>query len=757
MKTFQLRKTILMKAHFMCRIILFLLIFLSATNRAVAADAFDATVIEVKTVEVERENNQTLINEATRAIEEQLGILRENHALNAPRTEFETDEDYAARLSELDGIIAQRRLELEDENLSSLQERLRESATELGRLYQTVFFTSDITVTLDNYDVDAESFSATIELNDQSFSAILYIDRNDAPILKQNWGQVIKTAYLSIDPGYRRALVQVKLEYPPLWKEAATFAFDEVYSLGNNNRAVHFSADGKYLATGSIAKENDDGFVSIWEVSSGRQLRQTTHNGNVNAVAFSPDGQYLATGDARYLRVWQVNDGSLSWKKYKKYGFGAGFYARFYAVAFNPNGSYVAAGTTVGTYVIKTQTGNELWGRSRSADMFGNKRAATHTVAFTPDGRHLATGDTNRDALVWDVTRAEPILQINHSDTVWCLDISPDGRYLAAGDNQGNVSISEVSSGIKLREMEHVGGWIGAVAYSPDGAYLAVGHENNIITFYRMPTGEITIDSRITREKILRTSEPVYELAWHPNGHLISDGNKVYRTLLAPVYTDLVGKPLDTRRDVNRDGVVDVDDLVLVASNFGKSFKGDASPNPDVNRDGIVNRQDVMEIIVALEEMADVLAAPSQTNPTLTAETLKYWINQAKTLNNKDETFQKGIRVLEQLLATWRQAETTPAATALLLNYPNPFNPETWIPYQLGHAADVTLTVYDMKGVVVRQIDLGHRPAGYYTDKTKALYWDGRNGVGEQVGSGVYFYHLSAGNYSKTRRLVILK
>ena len=98
-----------------------------------------------------------------------------------------------------------------------------------------------------------------------------------------------------------------------------------------------------------------------------------------------------------------------------------------------------------------------------------------------------------------------------------------------------------------------------------------------------------------------------------------------------------------------------------------------------------------------------------------------------------------------------------PAETALLHNYPNPFNPETWIPYQLAHAADVTLTIYDTQGVLVRQLDLGYQQAGYYTNRTRAAYWDGRNRLGESVGSGVYFYHLSAGDYSTMRKMVILK
>ena len=98
-----------------------------------------------------------------------------------------------------------------------------------------------------------------------------------------------------------------------------------------------------------------------------------------------------------------------------------------------------------------------------------------------------------------------------------------------------------------------------------------------------------------------------------------------------------------------------------------------------------------------------------------------------------------------------------PDDTQLLTNYPNPFNPETWIPYHLANASDVQITIYDTKGAVVRTLGLGHQAAGYYTNRNSAAYWDGRNGLGEKVASGVYFYQLEADNVSHLRKMVILK
>ena len=92
-----------------------------------------------------------------------------------------------------------------------------------------------------------------------------------------------------------------------------------------------------------------------------------------------------------------------------------------------------------------------------------------------------------------------------------------------------------------------------------------------------------------------------------------------------------------------------------------------------------------------------------------------------------------------------------------MANYPNPFNPETWIPYQLSKAADVTITIYASDGSVVRTLALGHQDVGMYKTRSQAAYWDGKNEIGESVASGVYFYTLTAGDFSATRKMLILK
>jgi hypothetical protein len=98
-----------------------------------------------------------------------------------------------------------------------------------------------------------------------------------------------------------------------------------------------------------------------------------------------------------------------------------------------------------------------------------------------------------------------------------------------------------------------------------------------------------------------------------------------------------------------------------------------------------------------------------------------------------------------------------PTEIALLPNYPNPFNPETWIPYQLAKPTEVVMSIYAADGRLIRTLELGHQSVGIYESRSRAAYWDGRNEFGEPVASGVYFYTLTAGDFTATRKMLIRK
>jgi len=219
-------------------------------------------------------------------------------------------------------------------------------------------------------------------------------------------------------------------------------------------------------------------------------------------------------------------------------------------------------------------------------------------------------------------------------------------------------------------------------------------------------------------------------------------------TSVPNVETAEITGPTGLKGDVNGDGTVNIADLVLVASNLGKTGQNAA----DVNGDGMVNIADLVLVAGALGTSATAPSLHPQVLGTLTAADVKQWLSQAQQLNLTDTTSQRGILFLQQLLIA-----LTPKETALLANYPNPFNPETWIPYHLAKEANVTLHIYAMNGTLVRTLTLGHQAAGMYQNRSRAAYWDGKNALGEPVASGVYFYTLTAGDFTATRKMLIRK
>ena len=198
----------------------------------------------------------------------------------------------------------------------------------------------------------------------------------------------------------------------------------------------------------------------------------------------------------------------------------------------------------------------------------------------------------------------------------------------------------------------------------------------------------------------------------------------------------LGGEIVDEVSGVNRS------DFRVAVKNLSTGRRVAATPSDD----GAGYRLTVVDIeTMRAARVSDVLEITVQsTSPFIGVKPLRYTVTALDV--------KRGLIRLPALVAY-----EIPKETELLANYPNPFNPETWIPYRLAEDAFVTLTIYDREGHAVRAIDVGHRVAAVYESRSKAIYWDGRNAVGEQVASGVYFYHLSTGDYSATRKMIILK
>ena len=202
--------------------------------------------------------------------------------------------------------------------------------------------------------------------------------------------------------------------------------------------------------------------------------------------------------------------------------------------------------------------------------------------------------------------------------------------------------------------------------------------------------------------------------------------------------------------DINGDGSVDSMDVdILIIAVAG----GVTTAKYDVNGDGKVNAMDVKAVNANLSKGA--AGAPTLLGRKFSAlevERLQEQIDLLIATNDRSPAAMQTLIYLQQLIVMAR-----PEKTQLLSNYPNPFNPETWMPYELATDTDVRITIYTSTGVVVRVLTLGHQTAGYYTDRERAAYWDGRNASGEQVASGIYFYQLETDEMSALRKMVIVK
>ena len=223
--------------------------------------------------------------------------------------------------------------------------------------------------------------------------------------------------------------------------------------------------------------------------------------------------------------------------------------------------------------------------------------------------------------------------------------------------------------------------------------------------------------------------------------------------------------------DVNQDSDVDEADVFLITATItGESpdVNGDGTPGDaddteaaDANKDGTVNTDDLLLVFEKFDRPVN-LAAPLLSAESvgldwallerIDADRLRVQLEILRAENDGSLKYQQAIAFLQAVLVALH-----PNQTLLLANYPNPFNPETWIPYQLARGSNVWITIYDTRGALVRRLELGYRAEGYYRVRGRAAHWDGRNTVGERVASGLYFYQLETDNVSLLRKMVILK
>ena len=359
-------------------------------------------------------------------------------------------------------------------------------------------------------------------------------------------------------------------------------------------------------------------------------------------------------------------------------------------------------------------------------------------VAWSPNGNILASCGDDGTVRLWNPNSGVNYAVLRgHTESVRGVVFSRDGETLVSAGWDVKVRFWDVNTRRLLRTI----GGFGTnqnqdIAWHRSGQMFAVGNLGGI-RLTKFSPGRSS--SRRLNDGIIRCSD----VDFHPNGNFLAGAFFDSKVRIFKLITV-------NRLDVNKDGKVDINDLIAVARDYGKT--GERST--DVNNDKRVDIKDLTEVAKAINP--DFAAPSLDKQPAtlpFTVEEVQQWIQDAKKQGIDDE----GIATLEQLLQAILHQAAPPKETALLANYPNPFNPETWIPYQLATPAEVTVSIHTTDGTLVRTLALGQLPAGSYADKDRAAYWDGKNEQGESVASGVYFYTLKAGEFSATKKMLIQK
>ncbi|MDE0688743.1 MAG: dockerin type I domain-containing protein [Candidatus Poribacteria bacterium] len=335
-------------------------------------------------------------------------------------------------------------------------------------------------------------------------------------------------------------------------------------------------------------------------------------------------------------------------------------------------------------------------------------------------------------------------------DKVWTV-----GRLSRSGPNNINDMVNATGLGTDNIDFHVAYGSIALNAPSQQSTRLFIGSGDAVKVWLNgtmVHNKPVDRDSDGYQEDIpvtLKQGENILLVAVYEGDGWWSGFFGLESTDYTPYLPNPIVVPVGQQRiaDVDSDGVVSILDMILVSRHLGRIKI--TQPQMDINNDGKINISDL--ILVARSMDTEAGAAPSALTPDISAR-VQAWIAQAEAADDGSLVFRQGVSNLKRLLAA-----LIPERTDLLANYPNPFNPETWIPYQLAKSAKVSVRIYDATGALVRTLALGHQTAGIYQEKSRAAYWDGKNELGESVASGIYFYMLIAGDFTATRKMLIRK
>ena len=551
---------------------------------------------------------------------------------------------------------------------------------------------------------------------------------------------------VSISPDESRAILQYHDGITVLWDIVRSRRLRLWVNFFVGTYGLRLSPDGK-----SLVKVHDS-VIKIWDIPS-RSLRRVIFQGEQNhsdTLAISPDSQNFAVGlDGYGVEIRDIYTGEL-----KTFIPNVSHRSN---CAFNRAGDRIAAyiypfSTDIANPIITVVDIDNPQSQEHLYTSDGTRSSGIRKVAFSDDDQYLAAATQRYRIDLWRRVEGKYVHYIKLYSNIplnrYSFDSSlefgrtPDNKLILIAGGHEQVYAWQIGDEVKSLFILNASG---PARFSSDGRYLFFNREEGLQIWDWHEKKGIASDSIPRYLTVSRDGSVLLTLDYEMGQGFIWDGKS------------LLPSELTMPSDVNRDGVVNILDLVAAASQFGKI---DTNLSGDVDGDGKISVSDLGRIGVRLGENA---AAPSMpfyhTPPTVShhSSTVNRQF-QALTALESLETPSRGANIARDMLKAWLSHIEPPVTeTKLLPNFPNPFNPETWIPYQLAKAAHVRIRIYDIAGHLVRELDLGTQPAGSYVSRESAAYWDGRNDAGETVSSGIYWYELYTGSFSAIRKMVVQK